>query len=645
MSKKVETYQAEELDTSLENELKQYEKKDFKSLVEQINTEYDISYRFMKPKIDEWALRLKLYNNQKRDKEAIGDPLLFTVHQTVLASLYSDRLNVEFGGWERGDEEIADNLNSLALFDYDDMEKDAFDYDWDWEASFFGRALAIFMDFDRERKLPIPEGIDMMTWLRDPAAKSVRGDLRGRGAMRFGGREIRLSKTKMKDSGVYFNFKGLRSDGYDYNSLLDQSITTRQSNNGFSSGDKSLEIKGDNADHRILEWFTNWQGKMVLVSLAQKRQRVVRYTELKYKPFPIIDRTIYPIAYDWDSVSIPDLVEDKQRARSVVQNLGLKSAKTGLHPMYLYNTNKIKDRNALNFEFNKHIPVDGDVSNAIAAVERQGVKQEVQWIMDVLDTAAQKATATPDIQQGANSTEKRTATELNLVSSKVDTRYSLSAKIFGWSDKKFWGQWYQIYKKCFAAGIDEKIMRVVGPLGAVPRKLTRENIVMSTDPDIKIESRTVATAKKLEKLQSYRAFLKDVLAIDPSVNSRFALKQLGKLSGMTKDEVDMILPPTIDELTAQDENKGLEKNHKQEVNPIDDDLVHMDIHNRASDTPYKYAHIEAHKRAMMLKKERPELFPTQQRGTVQTDTDLSVKGLVPGAAPNNGAVSPMPQVQ
>jgi hypothetical protein len=48
---------------------------------------------------------------------------------------------------------------------------------------------------------------------------------------------------------------------------------------------------------------------------------------------------------------------------------------------------------------------------------------------------------------------------------------------------------------------------------------------------------------------------------------------------------------------------------------------------------------------MMLKKERPELFPTQQRGTVQTDTDLSVKGLVPGAAPNNGAVSPMPQVQ
>jgi len=43
--------------------------------------------------------------------------------------------------------------------------------------------------------------------------------------------------------------------------------------------------------------------------------------------------------------------------------------------------------------------------------------------------ASQKATATPDIQQGANSEEKRTATELNLQSAKVDTRYSLSAKI------------------------------------------------------------------------------------------------------------------------------------------------------------------------------------------------------------------------
>jgi hypothetical protein len=154
-------------------------------------------------------VRLKVYNNQKRDKEAIGDPLLFTIHQTVLASLYNDRLNVNFEGRESGDEETAENLNSLAIYDYDEMEKDILDYEWDWDASFFGRGLCLNMEFDRKLKCPVPEIIDPMTWLRDPHAKSVNGDRKGRGAMRHGGREILLSKDDMDKAGIYFNYKGL----------------------------------------------------------------------------------------------------------------------------------------------------------------------------------------------------------------------------------------------------------------------------------------------------------------------------------------------------------------------------------------------------------------------------------------------------
>jgi len=155
--------------------------------VKQIDTEYQIAWRFMKPKFDEWALRMKLYNNQKRDKEAIGDPHMFTIHQTVLASLYMDKLNVSFLGREDGDNDFADNLNALAQYDYDDMGKDISDYEWDWDASFFGRGLEIFMDFDRDTLTPIPEVIDMATWLRDPRAKSVNGDRRGRGRMGLAG--------------------------------------------------------------------------------------------------------------------------------------------------------------------------------------------------------------------------------------------------------------------------------------------------------------------------------------------------------------------------------------------------------------------------------------------------------------------------
>src|SRR3990167_8148058 len=103
----------------------------FESLEKQCRTEYDISWKHQKPKKDEAEVRLKLYNNQKRDKNAVGDTTMFTIHQTVLASMYVDRLTAVFGGkTSQGDEDVAENLNALAENDYDDMEKDIVDYDW-----------------------------------------------------------------------------------------------------------------------------------------------------------------------------------------------------------------------------------------------------------------------------------------------------------------------------------------------------------------------------------------------------------------------------------------------------------------------------------------------------------------------------------
>jgi hypothetical protein len=611
-SKEEEVLPAE--NQSAADEANKIESKDFKSLIDQVEAEYQLAWWFMKPKMDEWAVRLKLYNNQKRDKEAIGDPLLFTIHQTVLASLYSDRLGVDFLGRESGDEETAENLNSLANFDYDEMEKDVIDYEWDWDASFFGRGLLLNFEFDREKKCPSPEVIDVMTWLRDPRALSVNGDSKGRGAMKFGGREIRLSKLDMKKSGIYQNYSGLKPDTSDIRSLIDANVMARANAQGLEDISKFSKLTGDNADYRALEWWTHWKGKKVLVTLADNRTRVIRYKELTTDYWPILDRVLYPIAHDWDSVSIPDLTEDKQRGRAVVQNLALKGIKIGLHPTYLYDTNKIKNRGNLGIDFNKHVPVDGNPNGAVQAVERQTVKQEVNWILEVLDTAAQKATATPDIQQGTVGTEKRTATELNLVSAKVDTRYSLSAKIFGWSEKRFWKQWYQLYKQNFHEKIDEKIIRISGALGSKWRTLTRENIIADTDPDIKIESKVVSDAKKYNELQQYRLFIKDVMATDPqNANVRFALRKIGRLSGFTKEEVEQVLPPSIDEMNADQENEKLDKSEIAQVQIYDDDFVHMEVHNKSADTPAKYAHINAHKKAMMLKRVNPQMDMARNR--------------------------------
>ena len=495
---KKQTYEPDELDIELEKELKKSESRSYKQITDQIETEYQLSWWFMKPKFDEWALRLKLYNNQKRDKTAIGDPLLFTIHQTVLASLYDDQLSTTFLPRERGDEDTAENLTKLAEFDYAEMQKYFTDYEWDWDATFFGRGLLDLREFDRELQVPIPEVWDMMTVLRDPRAKSVNGDIKGRNNCRFLGREIRMTKNDMKKNGNYFNLNKLgKSDSTDINSIIDANSRYRQDAQGYNNMDSLKNLRGENQEFRLLEWFTMWKGKRVCVTLANSRRTVIKMVEYSDWKVPVLDRAIYPMAHDWDGVSIPDIVEDKQRARAVIQNLGLKGVKAGLNPMYLFNTNKIKNKGDLNLGFNKFVPVDGDVNNAIQEIPRAGIKSEANFILEILDSAAQRATASPDQQQGVTGREKRTATEINEISSKVDVRYSLSAKIFGWSEKAFWLQWYKLYKENFVDDIDEKVMRLSGALGAKWRTLTRENIVATVDPDVKVVSKVDRKSTRL----------------------------------------------------------------------------------------------------------------------------------------------------
>lgn len=599
-------------------EMADLEKKDYSDLIKQVESEYNLSWWFMKPKWDEWALRLKLYNNQKRDKSAVGDPLLFTILQTVLASLYDDHLMAMFEPRESGDEDTSENLNDMAVYDYDEMEKDIVDYTWDWDTCFFGRGLVMLMEFDRKKKCPVPENWDPMVTLRDPRAKSVNGDMKGRGRAQFLGREIRLTKDNMETAGIYFNYQNLKTDSTDINSLIDRNEQVRQEAQGFANVTRfSGDLKGDNATYRLLEWFTHYKGKLVLVTLADNRKTVVRYTEIEGGNIPIIDRSLYPIAADWDGVSIPDLTEDKQRARAKLTNLGVKVAESGLYPMYLFDSTRISNKADLNYEQNKFIPVTGNPTGAVQIMPKDNVHQDVGFILQTLDVASQKATATPDIQQGQVGGEKRTATELSIVNNKVNTRYSLTAKIFGWSERRYWQQWYFLYKTYFVDGIDEKTIRISGALGPQFRPLRRENIIAHVDPDVRIESRILSEAKRYNELQVMRGFVQ-MIAQDPNANLRYALKMMGKLSGLKKDVINQILPPTIDELIASDENMRLEKNELVMVQTTDDHVMHMEIHNKLSDTPAKYAHIQAHKKAMMLKKTNPEVFPAGPSATNPT---------------------------
>lgn len=582
---------------------------EFDALVKQVQEEYKVGWYHMKPKWDEWSLRLKLYNNQKRDKKAIGDPLLFTTFQTLFANLYDDRLSVMYEAREEGDEDRAEHWNSIAEYDYEEMEKSELDYDWIWDSLFFGTSECLMMEFDRERKVPVPEILDPMVTVRSPYSKSAQGDARGRGGLTFLYWESAITRRELRENPLYFNLQGTsQGGGSNTFSQIERNADLRADAQGHDSINKLVRgLSGDNQMIFVTKGITYWKGKMVYVVLSNDRKKVIRYKELDFKRFPVIDRKLFPTAHSYVGVSIPDLIEDKQRARSVLQNLVLENAKYGLYPTYLYDSTKIKNKNDLNREMNKHVGIDGAVSpNTITPIQRAGVGNEVGFIMGILEASAQRSTATPNQQQGVLDPEKRTATEQALISQSADSRFSLSARVFGWSEKRFWKQHYDLYDKHFIDKIDEKILRINGAFGTKFSKLSRKDLIGNAHPDIVIESRAISEAKRQNELASHSAFVQQI-SIDPNANVRYALKKSGRLRGYKKDEIDRMLPPTIDELVAEDENTTLNENKTVEVKASDDHQIHLEMHAKAKDTPALRKHIEAHRRAIMVRRENPQL--------------------------------------
>lgn len=563
-------------------------------ILSQIKKERTLGIAFMRPKWDKWMLRLKLYNNQRRSKDAVGDPLLFTIHQTVLASLYTDKLSVEFQGRNEGDADQAENLTMLAQFDYEEMDKERLDYDWDWDTCFFGWSLMLFMEFDRESKTPIPEILDPFSTIRDPRAISPNGDRRGRGAARFIGREMRMCKYQMKDAEVYQNVDLLKAEDTNItNDPLQLANAQRQEAQGYTLT-RNDGLTGDSADFILWEWFTIWNGEKWFFTVGNDGSTLVRAQKVRNKKWPLVKRNLFPIAHDWDGVSIPDLVEDKQRSRATLINLGVKGVRANLYPNYLYNNQLIKNKAALaKYEFNKFTGVAGNPVGAVAEIPRSHITNDVQWILGMLDASAQQATATPDIKQGVSDGKVRSATETAQVSQGVDSRYGLSAKVWGWSEKEMWKLWYENYT-LYYTDIDQKVIRLSGALGPTWHTITKDDIIGEANPDVFIESKTVSDAKRMNRLNMDTAFMNQGVALDPSFNKRFALKNMGKDMGYTTDEINRYLPKTFDEYEAEQENKKLSDNKLPKISMSQNHLVHIETHTKAADTPAKQIHINQH---------------------------------------------------
>jgi hypothetical protein len=224
--------------------------------------------------------------------------------------------------------------------------------------------------------------------------------------------------------------------------------------------------------------------------------------------------------------------------------------------------------------------------------------------LEQLNQIAQKSTAATDNRVGMQD-DAMTATQSLNMSNSVNTRFSLYDKHFSWSEKRFWTQWYSLYKKHFKDKIDSKVVRVVSNSAVKWRELTRDNLISEIDPDISIESEVTTENKRIKKFQAITNFL-NIAMMSPNTNKLITLREYGHISGLDNEDIDMMIPQTMDEIRANEENKILDKNKIAEVDPVDDDVLHLWVHTKALNTKATEAHLKSHQMNMMVKKAQAE---------------------------------------
>ncbi len=613
-----------------------------------IYSRYDESFQFLQARKIRQVKQLVLLNNLQRGDENIASTLLLTLFNRIMSNLYDDKMQVKFVPGEELEQKKVNMLNILAQNDYREMGKAKLDYDWSWDTLFFGRGYMETLRFDTKRKIMKPHVINPLVFGYDPFFDDPQ-------QWRYYWKWITKSKweiQKLIDSGKITGIRNTKElpsgiDPYlwNYKVLREQAkLATPQANDTYS-GDV----------FQILEFFGySDKGKKTVYWTDRDVSKIIYQEELdlrdaddgKDSRWPIVVKEAFREPHASVVFSIADLLEDKHRARSVLLNLAFIAAKDKANPLYQYVPEKVKDLTQLfSRQVSQHIPVD-DVTNSIAPLNTQDpLPPSLAAFMQVLSQEANDPVGTgmalQPIKKG-----KQSATETAIQQQLNDLAQSLQSKVMQFGEENFWIDWYQRYHRYSKAG-DTKIATVVGIKGMTFENIDLGDIHTKYPPGVMIFSAKEAEYKELvlrRDLMQVRPMLAESLGSD-------GIKSFDKYVFLPKflndpQTIELIIPKSIDELKAEDENDLMNDGQMPDVAETDNHIEHLAVHAMAKDTWGKWIHMHWHEELLAAQKKQ-QMDQQQQQGQQGQDQQKPDQGQKPqvGKAKQNPqeAAAPLKQ--
>lgn len=595
--------------------------------VKDIWSKYDESFQFLQARKQRQVAQIVLLNNLQRGDENIASTMLVTLFNRILANLYDDKMQVKFVPGEELDQKKVQTLNLLAQNDYREMDKARLDYDWNWDTLFFGRGYVETLRFDTARKIMQPSVINPLAFGYDPYYSEPQ-------QWRYYWKWISKTKwelIKLIQKGVITGVTDIREipsgmDSYlwDYKVRREEAKATTPQSPDTVSGDvyQILEYFGyDDEGDKCIYWIDR-----NFSTILMKEKLDLRDGEDGASNWPIVVKEAYREPHSSVVFSVADLLDDKHRAKSVLLNLAFIAAKDKANPLYGYNPDKVRDVTQLfSRQISQHIPMESQ--DAVWPLNTENPMDP--GLIAFIQVLSQEATDPlgTGIALSPQKKGQQTATESSINQQMNDLAQSLQSKVMQFGEKDFWMQWYQRYKRYTKEG-DEKIATITGVKGMTFEKINLGDVQTKFPPGVLIYSAKDAEYKEL-------VLRRDLMDMYPQLQKSLSpdgMRNFNKYVFFPKflqdpQMLDVLIPETLDEIKAQQENESLKDDIMPQVSETDNHEQHIPIHYMAKKTWATWTHIAWHEE--LLAQQKAQNSDTGQQGQSNVSESISYKDLPP----------------
>ena len=530
-------------------------------IISQISSEYERGYRFVVNKREIFETDLRLFNNQKKNKDKIGDTTLFNVHSALMARSYVDRPQSKFVSTKVGRDYVVKNLNATLEEDFNEQDIEILKYQRDWDKFFYWVGIVAKIGWDGCTKSPKFETVDPRNWIPDPDGDYVNGHYS------YTGFEKQMFKTDLEALGYSDKIiETLNPNTWDFRGS-DRSRTDDQVNADLNTSYK--QENSQNPNYKIYTHFgiftwTKWTVKAMFIMGNEQKTivdgellKAVKKEEKKDAsliPFPFAFTYWKPRTNNPFGDRVPTFLSDVQRAKALIANLRLDKSMAELYPMYMYNTRLIKNKEDLNFGFNKLIavnPLEGEsLDNAARPIQRD-VRADNSFVIDQsLDSQVEASTSIGAVTQWSTPDKRETATTNNLVQDNTDINLALAAKVESWGEKQFIVLWLRGYLEKFSDW-DRKLVNLNTWFGIIPRELRKKDFLSETSVRIQVITIAELDKRKDKERLAYANTLPLLQTLErPKAAQNYSYRRYLTSSWIPEAQVEIEIPLTPQEIVA-----------------------------------------------------------------------------------------------